>query len=84
MDEAHRKAMNAHGEMDPEMKKLHEDIMEAHKDLSPEDTEKMHSIIEQMHHPHGTDSGHEEHDAFVNKINDMDRKLDRIMTALKI
>ena len=84
MDKEHKKAMEAHGEMNPEMKKMHEDIIEAHKDLSPEDTEKMHKMMEQMHHPHGTDSGHEKHEAFVKKINDMDNKLDKIMEALKI
>jgi len=84
MDEEHKKAMEAHGEMSPEMKKLHEDIMEAHKNLSPEDAEKMHKMMEQMHHPHGTDCGHEMHDAFVKKIDGMDEKLDKILKALKV
>lgn len=82
MDEEHK--MEAHGEMTPEMKKLHEEMMEAHKDLSPEDAEKMHEMVEQMHHTHGTDCGHEMHDAFVNKIDGMDEKLDKILKALKV
>jgi len=81
MDEEHKKAMEAHGEMSPEMKKLHEDIMEAHKDLSPEDMDKMHKMVELMHHPHGTDC---EHESFVKKIDEMDKKLDRILKALKV
>ncbi len=84
MDKEHRKAMEAHGKMDPEMEKMHEEFMEAHKDMGPKDTEKMHDMIEKMHHPHGTGTGHDEHDAFVKKINEMDAKLDKIMTALKI
>lgn len=81
MDEEHKKAMETHGEMTPEMKKLHEEMMEAHKDLSPEDAEKMHKMMEQMHHLHGTDCGH---DAFVKKIDGMDKKLDKIMKVLKV
>jgi hypothetical protein len=84
MDETHKKAMETHGEMNPEMKKLHEEIMEAHKDLSPEDAEKMHKLGEQMHHLYGTDCGHVEHEAFVKKIDGMDKKLDKIMKALKM
>lgn len=84
MDEIHEKAMEAHGEMDPEMKRLFEEMIEAHKDLGPEDAEKMHEFIKQMHHPHGTDCGHEEHEAFVKKINGIDKKLDKIMKVLKV
>ena len=84
MDEEHKKAMEAHGEMTPEMKKLHAEMMEAHKDLSPEDAEKMHKMIEQMHHSHDIDCGHEKHEAFVKKIDGMDKKLDKIMKALKV
>jgi len=84
MDETHKKAMEAHGEMTPKMKKMHEEMMEAHKDLSPEDAEKMHKMVEQMHHPHGTDCGHEGHKAFMKKIDGMDEKLNKIMLALKV
>jgi hypothetical protein len=84
MNEEHKKAMEAHGEMTPEMKKLHEEMIEAHKNLSPEDAEKMHKMMEQMHNSHGTDCGHEKHEAFVKKIDEMDKKLDKIMDALKV
>ena len=84
MDETHKKAMEEHGEMDPEMKKMFEEMIEAHKDISPEDAEKLHKMIEQMHHTHGTDCGHEEHETFVKKIDGMDEKLDKIMKALKV
>ncbi|MCK5773173.1 MAG: hypothetical protein KAH57_05245 [Thermoplasmata archaeon] len=81
MDEAHRRAMEVHGKMDPDMKKFHEEMMEAHKDLSLEDAEKMHKMVEQFHHPHGINSGHE---TFVKKIDEMDEKLNKIMIALKV
>ena len=84
MDETYKKVMEAHEEMSPEMKKLHKDIMETHKDLSPEDAKKIHKLVVQMHHPHGIDCGHEKHEAFVKKIDGMDKKLDNIMNALKV
>ncbi len=84
MDETHKKAMEEHGELDPEMKKMFEEMIEAHKDISPEDAEKLHKMIEQMHHAHGTDCGHEKHEAFVKKIDGMDEKLNKILKALKV
>lgn len=86
MDETHRKAMEAHGEMNSDMEKLHEEIMQAHKDLSPEDAKKMHKMMEQIHHPHGSchENEAQDHESFVKKIDEMDTKLDKIMKALTV
>jgi hypothetical protein len=81
MDKTHKKAMEVHGETGPEMEKMHEEMMEAHKDLSPEDAEKMHNMVEQIHHLHGLNNGHE---AFVKKIDGIYEKLNRIMIALNV
>jgi polyhydroxyalkanoate synthesis regulator phasin len=84
MEEAHTKAMEAHGEMNPETKKLHEEMMESYKNLSPEDAEKMQKMVEKMHHQYGTNCGYQKHEAFIKKIDGMDKKLDNILELMKV
>ena len=66
------------------MAKIHKEMEEAHKGINPEE---FHKMMEQLHHSQGVNDCHHNMDKqheLVNKIEQMDIKLAKIMQALNV